>query len=756
MAKERKKADDLADLRKIDAKVGAQLNQLLSEGEVVIRSAPADLSLDGVFTAGAVSVTDRRLIAIDPAHTNGYLAIDRADICKTSIEAMYGNCLLTITTAGQEIEVSRFTNTVRDLFDDLCRELNGQLEDESTAANGADKTKSSNSAQLRCPRCGRTLPRQNAVCPFCIDKRKVIARLLSYARPHRKLALIGLLFSLIATAASLAPPYFTRILVDEVVLKKDLNLLWIMVCLLLLTYLVHAVFNGLRTYRIRVLSQKIVYDIRTQVFAKMQRLAVNYFDKRSTGAIMSRVSNDTQQLQGFIVQATQNVVVQMLTLLIIGLVMFSMHWQLALIALLPIPLVTLGARIFVKKIHPVYHRVWRRRSRVNAILGDSIPGIRVIKAFTGEDRTADHFNATSSELLKEQIRAAHMASLFSPTIGFLMMLSGIIIWGLGGYWVITDPTQLSLGVLVAFISYAWRFFAPIQFLAGLSDMLQQATTSAERVFEVIDDKPEPNYGRDKVIDHLKGELEFRNVTFSYEQDKKALDHINLKIKPGETVGIVGATGSGKSTFANMILRFYDPDEGEILLDGVNINDLDIQFLRANTGFVLQEPLLFRDTISNNIAYSKPDATTEEILDAAMAANAHPFISDFPDAYDTRVGERGVGLSGGERQRISIARAIIKNPAILILDEATASVDTETEQLIQEAINRLIENRTTVMIAHRLSTLRKADRIIVIEQGQIAESGTHDELMAKQGIFYKLIKLQTDLGADLIQSGEGAS
>ena len=523
-----------------------------------------------------------------------------------------------------------------------------------------------------------------------------------------------------------------------------------MVAVLFGIYLINAVFGGLRSFFVRNLSEKIIYDIRTQVFSKLQNLSIDYFDKRSTGAIMSRVSSDTQQLKGFIIQASQNVVVQILTVIIIGVIMFSMHWKLALITLFPIPFVTLGARYFVKKIHPVYHRVWRRRAVMNSILGDSIPGIRVIKAFTGEDRQSERFNSTSSSLLEEHIRAARMASVFTPSISFFMMLGGVIIWGLGGYWVINSPDELSLGVLVAFISYAYSFFAPIQYLAGLSDMLQQATTSAERVFEILDAKPEPNLGKNNIPDKIKGELEFKNVTFYYEQDKKVLEGINLKISPGETIGIVGATGSGKSTFANLLLRFYDPVKGEILLDGKNINDIDIKFLRENIGFVLQEPLLFRDTIKNNISYSKPDATTDEIIRASIASNSHKFICDFPDAYDTRVGERGIGLSGGERQRVSIARAIIKNPSILILDEATSSVDTETEQLIQEAIDRLIENRTTVIIAHRLSTLRKADRIVVFEKGRIAEVGTHDELMENKGIFYRLIKLQTDIGSEMLK------
>ncbi len=729
-------------------RIADRCRAVLRDGEQLEKTASIDLTRDGSYTDGAVCLTDQRLIIFSPDHADGHLDLERDAVKKISVVGLYGNYLLQITRSDQPETIGRFTNRWREDVERVCRSMGSCYQ--AVGADSGNGGTTPGREQNRCPSCGRTLPRKNATCPYCIDKRKVINRLLAYIQPHKKLALLGLLFSLIATTASLAPPYFTRVLVDDVVLARNLRLLWTMVSLLLITHLVHGVFNGLRAFHVRVLAQKVVYDIRTQVFAKMQRLSVNYFDKRSTGAIMSRISNDTQQLQSFIIEVTRDVIVQILTLLIIGVVMFSMHWQLALITLIPIPLVTLGARIFARKIHPVYHRVWRRRAHMNAILGDSIPGIRVIKAFTGEERQEKRFASTSAEFLQEQIRAAHMASIFSPTIGFFMMLSGIIIWGLGGYWVITQPDRLSLGVLVAFISYAWRFFAPVQFLARLSDMVQQATTSAERVFEILDDQPEPNLGEKKVLEQIKGEVNFRHVSFSYDQDNKVLDNINLVIKPGETIGIVGTTGSGKTTIANLFLRFYEPDEGQILLDGTDIRDLDIHYLREHTGFVLQEPLLFRDTIGNNIAYSKPEATTDEILQAAVAANAHAFIQQFPDAYDTFVGERGVGLSGGEKQRISIARAIIKDPAILILDEATASVDTETEQLIQEAINRLIEKRTTLIIAHRLSTLKKADRIIVMDKGRIAEAGTHDELMDQKGIFYRLIKMQMDLGADMIR------
>lgn len=734
--------DESLDIRRISTDIQRQVKTLLYEEEKIQLSIPADLSLSGGFTASALYITNQRVISFDAQHPNGYLDIPISEVKSADIEQMYGNSIFKVYT-DREIVMNRFTNTVDDLFYDAVSFL--KPSEQISGVKTAGETGKSEGSKFRCPKCGRALPKKSSICRHCIDTRAVVTRLLSYLRPYKKTAAIGMFCALAATSASLVPPYLTRILIDDVLLANNLQLLWIIVAVLFTVQLIQAIFNGLRTFHMRYLAGGVIFDLRTELYRKMQSLSINYYDKRSTGSIMSRISNDTQQLQMFIMQATQTMLVQIFTLIIIGVFMFTMDWQLAFLTLTPIPLVVFGAKAFSKKVHPIYHRVWRRRAWLNAIIGDAIPGIRVIKAFTGEDREIDRFTEQGEDLFNEQIRVARMASVFGPTVSFLMLTGSLIIWGLGGYWVITQPDRLSLGILVAFIGYMARFYAPIQFLANLSDMLQQATTSAERVFEILDSDPEPNHAQGKMIEKVEGGIEFKNVTFFYEKEKKALQNFNLKINPGETIGLVGSTGSGKTTIANLLLRYYDAEDGEILLDGNNIQDIDIHNYRSHIGFVLQEPLLFRGTLADNIAYSKPDASVEEIIEAGKVANAHDFICNFPDAYDTRVGERGVGLSGGERQRISIARAVIKDPRILVLDEATSAVDTETEKLIQEAIDRLIQNRTTIIIAHRLSTLRKANKIIVLKDGLMDEMGTHDELMKKKGAFYRLIKLQTDFG-----------
>lgn len=725
-----------------------QMEQILRSNEEIEFALPADLNLNGYFDSCALFITNERIISFDPHHKNGIYEIDIDDIKEAQVEEMYGNSIFNVVYKNKVIELNRYTHTVSTLFKDACDYIN--RDDEKYMKDELNREDKKSIEGNRCPECGRVLGRRSNICSHCIDKKKVLVRLMGYVKPYIGITIAGLICSIIVAAIGLAPPYLTKILVDEVVNTKSLYSLRNIVLGLLGIYVAQAIFGGLRLYLLRYLSSHIVFDIRQEAFAKAQYLTVSYYDKRSTGSIMSRINSDTRELQNFIIQATQEMLVQFLTLIGIGIIMFSMHWQLAILTLAPVPIIIFISRRFSTKIHPIYHRVWRRRSRMNAVLSDSIPGIRVTKAFTGENREIDEYASRGEELLQEQLRVARMNSKFNPIISFLVALGGLLVWGLGGYWMITSPELLTLGTLVAFINYMGRFYGPVEFFARMNDSIQQAATSAERVFEIIDAAPEPNIDEGIVLDHVKGKLEFKNVGFYYEKGENVLEDINFTIEPGETVGLVGSTGSGKSTIVNLLMRYYEPTEGNILLDGIDLKDIDMQSLREHTGIVLQDPFLFRDTIANNIAYGNPNVCIDQIIEAAKIANAHDFISKLPDAYDTHLGERGIGLSGGERQRISIARAVIRDPHVLILDEATSAVDTHTEKLIQEAIDRLIQNRTTIIIAHRLSTLRKADKIIVLDDGKIVEIGTHNDLMKKRGKFYDMIQMQADMGTDMLK------
>lgn len=726
-----------------------RIGQILCPYEEIVFALPADLNLDGYFDSCALFITNARIISFDPQHENGMHQIDIVDIKRAQIEEMYGNSVFNVVTKDGEIELNRYTHRVSMLYNDVCDYMNSDNErDGYTDFNAKDEKTSKGH---RCPNCGRVLGRRSNVCPNCIDKKKVLTRLMGYVKPYMEITIMGLICSIIVAAIGLAPPYLTKILVDEVVNTKSLYSLRNIVLGLLMIYIAQAIFGGLRIYLLRYLSTHIVFDIRQEAFAKAQYLTVSYYDKRSTGSIMSRINSDTRELQNFIIQATQEMLVQFLTLIGIGIIMFSMHWQLAILTLMPVPIIIFISKRFSDKIHPLYHRVWRRRSKMNAVLSDSIPGIRVTKAFTGENREINEYASRGEDLLEEQLRVARMNSKFNPIISFLVALGGLLVWGLRGYWMITKPEILTLGTLVAFISYMGRFYAPVEFFARMNDSIQQAATSAERVFEIIDAVPEPNIDEGMILDDVKGKIQFQDVGFYYEKGENVLEDINLTIEPGETVGLVGSTGSGKSTIVNLLMRYYEPIEGKILLDDIDLSDIDMQSLREHTGIVLQDPFLFRDTIANNIAYGNPGVSIEQIIEAAKIANAHEFISKLPDAYDTHLGERGIGLSGGERQRISIARAVIRDPHVLILDEATSAVDTHTEKLIQEAIDRLIYDRTTIIIAHRLSTLRKADKIVVLEDGKIVEVGSHNDLMKRQGKFYEMIQMQADMGTDMLKA-----
>lgn len=716
--------------------------KLLSEGEKALFAIVGDLNLAGKYAASALIVTNERLLAFDELHEDGVFILDHKFVEESKVKRMYVNAILRAKVDGKQLDLLRFTYSIAELADAaaLFSEKVSQgesYEEEFKVVEATFEKKKS-----VCPNCGRKLSSQGAECINCASKGKLVKKLAVYLKPEWKLMLTSLILSLFTTAMALVPPYATKMLVDDVLVNNDIRKLFTLVGGLLAVYAIQHGVGALRGYFMRIAGDRIVTSLRNDIYEKAQYLPLNFYDKTSTGSVISRVSGDTSTLQGFMLRVTQEAVIQFFLMVGIVIIMFALNWKLTLLSLVPVPFVVMGARYFGNKISPIYRKIWRRWAAVSSILSDTLPGIRVIKSFTGEERATQKFKSYNNEWLREDRRAAVLANIFPAFVTFFVTCGSLLIWGLGGYWVITTPERLSIGLLVSFISYTSMFYGPINFFASLNDTYQNALTSAERILDIIDAEPEQNFGEGNKVSHLKGKIEFRNVNFSFDRIKKTLVDINVVIEPGDIVGIVGTTGSGKSTLVNLLMRFYDHYEGDILVDDVNIKDIDISSYRNKIGYVQQEPTMFRDTVFRNIAYSEPDAGVEQVIHAADVANAHAFIARMPDAYDTMLGERGVGLSGGERQRISIARAVLKNPSILIFDEATAAVDSETEHLIQQAIECLISGRTTLMIAHRLSTLRKANKIIVIDKGEVIEFGSHDELMALEGKYYKLIEIQS--------------
>ncbi len=715
---------------------------LLADDEKALFSIVGDLNLAGKYASSALVVTDIRLIAFDELHEGGVFILRHSDLEEAKVKRMYGNAILKAKVDGKEIDLIRFTYSIAELADAAAFFSENVSKGESFEEEFKVVEATFEKKKSVCPNCGRRLSRQGAECINCASKGKLVKKLAIYLKPEWKLMTTSLLLSLLTTAMALVPPYATKMLVDDVLINRNLQKLLFLVSALLGVYALQHGIGALRGYMMRIAGDRIVTSLRNDIYEKAQYLPLNFYDKTSTGSVISRISGDTSTLQGFMLRVTQEAVIQFFLMVGIVIIMFALNWKLTLLSLVPVPFVVFGGRYFGKKISPIYRKIWRRWAAVSSILSDTLPGIRVVKSFTGEERAADKFKAYNNEWLKEDKRAALLSNIFPSIVTFLVTCGSLLIWGLGGYWVISAPDKISIGLLVSFISYTSMFYGPINFFASLNDTYQNALTSAERILDIIDAEPEQNFGEGNKVDHLKGKIEFRNVNFSFDRIKKTLVNINLVIEPGDIVGIVGTTGSGKSTLVNLLMRFYDHYEGDILVDDVNIKDIDISCYRGKIGYVQQEPTMFRDTVFRNIAYSEPDADVEQVIHAADVANAHSFIARMPDAYDTMLGERGVGLSGGERQRISIARAVLKNPSILIFDEATAAVDSETEHLIQQAIERLISGRTTLMIAHRLSTLRKANKIIVIDKGEVIEFGSHDELMALEGKYHKLIEIQS--------------
>lgn len=616
-----------------------------------------------------------------------------------------------------------------------------------------------------CKICGLSLADEFTPCPACTKKHRVMLRILSYIGPYRGRALLYILFVIAGTLVVLIPPYFSRVLIDDILLLNDAavptpdgEITWlgnifraiqpatvalsIAIGALLATYIIRVLFIVLQSRLSAWLTFRIAANIRAHVYEHLHNLSIRFFDKRTTGTVISHITEDSERLQDFLLEGLSFLSVQLFLFFGIGSMLFFMNWKLACFILVPIPIIVLGAGWFWRKVRSLWHRAWRRRSKLFDVVNDSVSGIRVVRAFGQQKSEVNRFGGANIDARDYETKAELIWATYYPPLMFAVQFGSLIIWYVGGLDVLAGA--MSLGTLMAFHAYLAMFYEPLRYVSPLINWASRSMTAAERLFEVIDSQPEQeDDGNLKAMPNILGEVQFQNMTFGYDAHIPVLKDINLHVKPGEMIGLVGHSGAGKSTLINLICRFYTPDGGKLEIDGEDIKQINLRDLRRQIGVVLQEPYLFSGTIAENIAYAHPDASMEDIITSAKAANAHEFIIKFPDGYDTEVGERGGSLSGGERQRISIARAILHNPRILILDEATSSVDVETEKKIQQAIDRLVQNRTTFAIAHRLSTLRNADRLFVIEKGKGVECGSHEELMEKKGIYYKLVETQRE-------------
>ena len=740
----------------LNAAQAERIQSFGSADDPVLFALVGDINANGQYSETTVVFSESSLTVFESTKEGQEQKICYDDIEDIFAKRMYGNALIRVRMKGESKprNIFRYTFGIAALCDAAIRFVKG-IKDGENVESLKESVALAYEKQLSvCPKCGRTLSSPGVKCINCESKRKIISRLAVYMKPDFWNIVLSVAISIATTCLMLVPPYLTRTLVDVVlkdiggVFPKDSTRMLINICILLATiqFIRHAL-GAWRAYVMRKCSTGIVKRLRDDVYKHAQYLPMSFYDKTSTGSVINRISGDSSTLQAFMLRITQDAVVEFFRMLGIVVIMLIMSPRLALYSLLPVPFVVIGSRIFSKKIDPYYRRIWRRWTAVSSVLTDTIPGIRVIKSFTNEKNATDLFEKRNEEWYDTNLKAGRILSVYPSAVNLFIGFGSVIIWALGGFAVLSGGHsgvgEITAGLLVSFISYAAMFYEPVNFFATLNDSFQNALSSAERIFDILDAEPEANFGKGNVPERpFKGKIEFKNVSFSFDRSKKVLKNINITIEPGDIVGIVGTTGSGKSTLVNLFMRYYDNYQGRILVDGKDIRKIDMEYFRSQIGYVQQEPMMFHDTIFNNIAYGNTKYTVEDVIYAADIANAHQFIVRQPDGYDSVLGERGVGLSGGERQRVSIARAVLKNPSILVFDEATASVDSETEHLIQESIEHLIMGRTTIMIAHRLSTLSKANKIIVVDNGAILESGTPEELLAKKGKYYKLVQIQS--------------
>jgi len=724
--------------------------QAEAPGETIRLAEAGDLAADGSFGQQWVIATDRRIIVIEQ-HDDQTAVVH--SVALTSVEAVAtvefaGVGALIVTANGIRLRLVSFSDARASAFQKLKWELNCLRGDKADAEPEPRQ-------QTVCPTCSKPIPVGLTRCPRCTPRHWTLVKILNLAWPHRKLLILVLLLTALGTAFGLVIPYLSKIFIDYIFKPDPATGVypfrqWHLpaVGLLLLAYAAQNLLSGLQERVAGLVGFRTVYDLRGVLYEKIQSLSLAFFDRHHTGAIMARINQDTGELQRLMVDFAPMSLDCLLMLVGVGLGLFIINWRLTIFVVIPIVMVVLFLRIVIPRIRSRFSRYYRYRAQLSAFVNDSLSGIRVVKAFGQESIELDKFASKSSAYRDSGIDLLKRWSLIHPCMHFLIMCGTVTVWLVGGRLVFRGPNMpghMTLGDVVAYSGYLMMFYRPVFMLTHMSQLITNALSAAHRVFDVIETEADIRDAPNATpMPDIAGRVEFHNVVFGYEKHHPVIKGLSFVVNPGEKIGLVGKSGAGKSTLINLLCRLYDVDQGHILIDGQDIRTIRCADLRRQIAVVLQDSFLFSGTLFDNIRYARPDATPAEVIAAATAARAHDFILERPDGYDTEVGERGDALSGGEKQRIAIARAILRDPRILIMDEPTSSMDIETERQIQAALTVLTKNRTTFAIAHRLSTLRDCDRLLVIEDGQVVEAGTHAELLAKKGAFHRLASMQGEL------------
>jgi len=573
---------------------------------------------------------------------------------------------------------------------------------------------------------------------------RTVLRVLSYLKRYPGLATAQLACAVLMTVMIIVFPTVTKIVTGEVIPQQQFDRLLPLSMLALGAFFLTNLFNALRIILNNTFEQKVIFDIRSDLYRKIQRLPMRWFDNKRTGDVMTRVTEDVTAMERVLIDGIEQGVVAVLQVIVMGVALFLQDARLAAVAMIPMPFLFLGAWTYTRTAPERHRKVRKATSSMNSLLHDNIDGIQQIKAFTREESEHAAFNESSNRLREATLHLMRVWAAYNPSMEFCRNLGYVLVIGFGGWWVMQAPTgealEKEIGTFAFFLVALGLFYEPITRLNGLNQIIQAGRAAAERVFEIVDAQEEPDVDEGLVLSQpVSGRVEFEDVKFSYGENITTLKGVDLKADPGEMIALVGQTGAGKSTIINLLTRFYEADSGSIRIDGQEIGETKKSSLRAAMGYVTQESFLFNCSVRENLLVARENATEEEMWDVLLAANAEKFVKALPEGLDTNVGERGVKLSVGEKQRIAIARVILKNPPLLLLDEATASVDTETEKLIQQALEKLMDDRTSFVIAHRLSTVRNADRIYVLDEGEVVEQGTHNELMEKNVIYAMLCR-----------------